>query len=83
VNSEWLEKNKRALIGLAIFAILLMLNFITYSRRAKPAVAPVAVTAAPGARAAGTAPAKAQQRPASGSRDPRPRFTDGIMKKAA
>jgi len=34
-------------------------------------------------RAAGTAPAKAQQRPASGSRDPRPRFTDGIMKKAA
>jgi len=73
VNSEWLEKNKRALIGLAIFAILLMLNFITYSRRAKPAVAPVAVTAAPGARAAGTAPTSpAPAAPAPATPAPRP-----------
>ncbi|MBP7633986.1 hypothetical protein KBA41_07425 [Candidatus Ozemobacteraceae bacterium] len=56
MNSEWMEKNKRALVGLAIFAILLLLNFITYSRRAKPAAAPIAVTAVPGTQPAGTSP---------------------------
>jgi len=56
MNSEWLEKNKRALIGLAIFAVLLLLNFISYSRRAKPAVTPVAVNAVPAAQPVGTTP---------------------------
>lgn len=48
MNSEWLGKNKRALIGIAILALLLSLNFILRARRAKPAaVAVVAPAAAP------------------------------------
>lgn len=71
MNSEWMEKNKRALIGLAIFGILLLLNFITYSRRAKPAVTPAAVTAVPGAQPAGATPVSTAP-PAPAAPAPRP-----------
>lgn len=50
MNSEWLEQNKRALIGIVIFALLLTMNFVVRARRAKPAAtavtSPVPVTPA-------------------------------------
>ncbi len=37
MNKEWLEKNRRALIGIGIFATLLILNFAVRLGRPKPA----------------------------------------------
>jgi len=36
MDKAWLEKNRRALIGISIFAILLLLNFIVRLGRTKP-----------------------------------------------
>ncbi|HEY9072104.1 MAG TPA: hypothetical protein VIV61_17730 [Candidatus Ozemobacteraceae bacterium] len=37
MDNEWLEKNRRALIGIAIFGILLLLNLVVRLNRPRPA----------------------------------------------